>query len=201
MMHDIAYSSSALGRMYSGGGVTNIHNNNGAIKLDKTNNPRQKLWSSSIAEGQYYSSHPHTQPLMPQSIAIDSLISLTRFTVIHDSICLKISSIKCHQYSDFVIICKLWLEFSLYSWLYWEGCLQHIGVEATMAAISKYIFLCENCCVLIQTSLKFVSTGPINNKPALDQIIAWCRTDDKPLSEPMLAWFTDAYMRHSACRS
>ena len=104
MMHDIAYSSSALGRMYSGGGVTNIHNNNGAIKLDKTNNPSQKLWSSSIAEGQYYSSHPHTQPLMPQSIAIDSLISLTRFTVIHDSICLKISSIKCHQYSDFVII-------------------------------------------------------------------------------------------------
>ena len=30
------------------------------------------------------------------------------------------------------------------------------------------------------------------------QIMAWCRTGDKPLSEPMMTQFNDAYMRHSA---
>ena len=29
--------------------------------------------------------------------------------------------------------------------------------------------------------------GPINNIPALVQIMAWCRPGDKPLSEPMMA--------------
>ena len=35
--------------------------------------------------------------------------------------------------------------------------------------------------------LKFVSMGPINNKTAIVQIMAWYRTGDKPLSEPMMA--------------
>ena len=26
--------------------------------------------------------------------------------------------------------------------------------------------------------------------------MAWRRIGDKPLSEPMLSWFTDAYVRH-----
>ena len=30
------------------------------------------------------------------------------------------------------------------------------------------------------------SNGPINNKPALVQIMAWRRTGDKPLSEPVM---------------
>ena len=47
-------------------------------------------------------------------------------------------------------------------------------------------------------SLKFVPKGPINNTPALVQIMAWPRTGDKPLSEPMMTQFNDAYMRHSA---
>ena len=35
--------------------------------------------------------------------------------------------------------------------------------------------------------------------PALFWIMAWCRSGDKPLSEPMMhGQFTDAYMRHSA---
>ena len=34
-------------------------------------------------------------------------------------------------------------------------------------------------------SLKFVPKGPINNIPALVQIMAWCRPGDKPLSEPV----------------
>ena len=31
--------------------------------------------------------------------------------------------------------------------------------------------------------------------------MAWCRIGDKPLSEPMLTWFIDAYMRHQVERS
>ena len=34
--------------------------------------------------------------------------------------------------------------------------------------------------------------------PLLVRIMAWCRIGDKPLSEPMMAWVSDAYMRHSA---
>ena len=50
--------------------------------------------------------------------------------------------------------------------------------------------------ILIQISLKFVPKGPIDNKWALDQVMAWRRIGDKPLPEPMLIQFTDAYMRH-----
>ena len=43
-----------------------------------------------------------------------------------------------------------------------------------------------------------VPKEPINNTPALVQKMAWRRPGDKPLSEPMLLCFTDAYIRHSA---
>ena len=36
----------------------------------------------------------------------------------------------------------------------------------------------------IKISLKFVPKGPINNIPALVQIMAWHRSGDKPISEP-----------------
>ena len=39
-------------------------------------------------------------------------------------------------------------------------------------------------------SLMFVPKGPINNIPALLQIMAWRRWGDKPLSEPMLNFFS-----------
>ena len=50
--------------------------------------------------------------------------------------------------------------------------------------------------ILIWISLKFAPRGPIDNKPALAQVMAWHRTGDKPLPEPMLSHFTDAYMWH-----
>ena len=50
----------------------------------------------------------------------------------------------------------------------------------------KCIFLNENVRISIEISLKFVPKGPINNIPALVQIMAWRRSDDKPLSEPMM---------------
>ena len=52
--------------------------------------------------------------------------------------------------------------------------------------IFKCIFLHENAWIPIQISLKFVPKGPINNIPALVQIMAWRRPGDKPLSEPMM---------------
>ena len=39
-------------------------------------------------------------------------------------------------------------------------------------------------------SLKFVPKGPINNIPALVQIMAWCQPGNKPLSEPMMVSLT-----------
>ena len=54
--------------------------------------------------------------------------------------------------------------------------------------ILKLIFLNENVWILLKISLKFVLKVRINNIPALDQIMAWCRPGDKPLSEPMIVW-------------
>ena len=48
------------------------------------------------------------------------------------------------------------------------------------------IFLKENVIILIKISLKFVPKGPINSILALVQIMAWRRSGDKPLSEPMM---------------
>ena len=48
------------------------------------------------------------------------------------------------------------------------------------------IFSNENCCILIKFSLKYVRKGPIDNNPALFQIMARRRPGDKPLSEPMM---------------
>ena len=50
----------------------------------------------------------------------------------------------------------------------------------------KSVFLNENVRVSIKISLKFVPKGPIDNMPALVQIMAWRRLGDKPLSEPMM---------------
>ena len=52
-----------------------------------------------------------------------------------------------------------------------------------MAAISQWYF-----------QIHF--RGPIDNNSVLFWIMAWRRRGDKPLSEPMLTRFTDAYMRH-----
>ena len=42
--------------------------------------------------------------------------------------------------------------------------------------------------------MKHLSKSPIDNKSALLKVMAWRRTGDKPLPEPMLTQFTDAYM-------
>ena len=67
--------------------------------------------------------------------------------------------------------------------------------------IFKSIFLNENVEFSIKISLKFVPKDPINNIPALVQIMAWGRSGNKPLSEPMMAQFNYAYMCHLASMS
>ena len=49
--------------------------------------------------------------------------------------------------------------------------------------IFKRIFFKANVWISIKISLQFVPRGPINNIPALVQIMAWRRSGDKPLSE------------------
>ena len=62
--------------------------------------------------------------------------------------------------------------------------------------VFRCIFMNEFFFILIKISLKFVPKGPIDNKPALVKIMAWRWKGGKPLSEPMLTRFTDAYMWH-----
>ena len=50
----------------------------------------------------------------------------------------------------------------------------------------KCIFLNENARISLKKSFKFVPKLLINNIPALVQIMAWRRSGDKPLSEPMM---------------
>ena len=52
--------------------------------------------------------------------------------------------------------------------------------------IFNCIFLNKNVLISIKILLKSVPKGPVNNIPALVQIMAWRRPGDKPLSEPMM---------------
>ena len=75
-----------------------------------------------------------------------------------------------------------------------------------MDAISQTIFSdvhvfswMKKNCILIKISFKFVHKGLISNNPALVQIMAWRRTSNEPLPEPMLPdSLTHTYMRHLA---
>ena len=69
-------------------------------------------------------------------------------------------------------------------------------MAAILADNFNCIFLNEKDRIPIQISLKFVPKSPIDNKPALAGVMAWHQADDKPLPQPMLTQFTDAYMRH-----
>ena len=76
----------------------------------------------------------------------------------------------------------------------WITVLTHLLLDkmATILAndIFKCIFLNENIKFFIQISLKFVPQDPIDNKPALVQVMAWRRTGDTPIT------WTDAWWLH-----
>ena len=48
--------------------------------------------------------------------------------------------------------------------------------------IFKRIFPNENVWISIDISLKFIPKGPIDNIPAMVQVMAWCWSGDKPFS-------------------
>ena len=62
--------------------------------------------------------------------------------------------------------------------------------------IFKSILWNENVLISIKISLKIIPNGSVSNISALVQIMAWRRPGDKPLSEPVLTWFINAYTRH-----
>ena len=62
--------------------------------------------------------------------------------------------------------------------------------------IFKGIFLNEDIWISINISLNFVRKDPMDGKPAFVQVMAWRRTSNKPLPEPMITSFINAYMRH-----
>ena len=62
-----------------------------------------------------------------------------------------------------------------------------------MAAISQTTFFIAFCSVNM-----LVPKDPIDSMAAGVQIMAWSQRGDKPLSELMMAYFTDAYMHHTA---
>ena len=120
-------------------------------------------------------------------------------------------------YFDFIIMlvsmyernCLIWyLDLTIpYHWklcvnnvkLQWKW--QHIyhHVEASqhkchfVDGIFWFIFLNENFRILIYISVKFGPNDLINNDSALVQIMRWHRTSVKPLSQSMMASFTDPY--------
>ena len=57
----------------------------------------------------------------------------------------------------------------------------------------KHVFFNENVAIEIEISFKFVPKCQKDNNPALVQLMAWHHIGDKPLSEPMMGQFTDAY--------
>ena len=64
--------------------------------------------------------------------------------------------------------------------------------------ISKLIFWFENCCVLVQMSLKCVHDGSIDNRTALVPMVSLHRIGDTHLFEPMLVQPNHTSMEHSA---
>ena len=63
--------------------------------------------------------------------------------------------------------------------------------------IFKCIFLNEHIWISIKILFKFVPKGPINNNPALFQIMAWRRSDHEPRSEAvMVSLLTHIWVTH-----
>ena len=66
-----------------------------------------------------------------------------------------------------------------------------------MAAISQTIFSeLFSWMKLLFILIEFVPKCSIDNKQALFQVMAWRRTGDKPLPEPIFTQFTGAYIGH-----
>ena len=72
----------------------------------------------------------------------------------------------------------------------------HLPLDKMAANLADDTFMNEKLGIFIWISLKFVNKVPIYNKSAFVQVMVLRQTGDKPLSEPLLTHFIDAYMWH-----
>ena len=56
----------------------------------------------------------------------------------------------------------------------------------SQTTLSNAVWWMKTFFISIRITLKIVPKGPVDNKAALVQLMAWSRTADKPLSKPML---------------
>ena len=99
------------------------------------------------------------------------------------------------EIGSFALVCFVWTILKINCKFDWF-CLSTLRLFNTLRPrrneqcftedIFKRIFFNENVWISIQISPKFVPKGRINYIPALVLIMAWCRSGDKPLSEPMM---------------
>ena len=137
--------------------------------------------------------------LFPHEINIQSYINTIvyischkhfgRKSIIRDCICL------CVQITTLLLVYRLWSPYELSgTWKYLKKTGNNFfntlrprqNGRHFADDIFKCIFFNENISISIKISLVFVLKGPINNIPALVQIMAWRRPGDKPLSEPRM---------------
>ena len=115
---------------------------------------------------------------------------------------------KSEQHSCFhtVIVCSLIIDYNILVLIHIRPPIRHDlntlrprqnGYHVA-DDIFKCIFLNENIWIPTKISLNYVRYGLIVNIAALVQIMAWHWPGDKPLSEPMMGTFGDAYMCLSA---
>ena len=99
----------------------------------------------------------------------------------------------------------VWLEWCFANRAYFSSSLEasriwHIEAEAKWTTFLK-LFSWTNIVVFwFKFHWNLFPNGPINDELWLVQMMAWRRTGDKPSTEPMMAYFTDAYIGHSATR-
>ena len=63
-------------------------------------------------------------------------------------------------------------------------------MDAISQTFSNAFFLNENTWILHKIALKFIPEVQINNILAFVQITAWLRPGDKPLSEPVIVYWS-----------
>ena len=79
----------------------------------------------------------------------------------------------------------------------WDS--RQAGVVLILQEAHPFIFSPVASCfshISSESVTKLCFKGPIDNKWPLVQVMAWHQRGDKPLSEPLLNQFTDAYMQH-----
>ena len=116
-----------------------------------------------------------------------TLIELPRKWTIHDLhihlYLIKLFVKKSSWYYN--VLCAVYMN-RFYEWLTLNSSRLWRNRRQFANNICKCIFLNENVLMSIKILLKFIPKGPINNIPALIQIMVWCWPGDKPLSEPMM---------------